>query len=321
VVDTEKLSLIHGTRPNETGNGSKSLSVIKLSGLYKRFGKLEVLKGLDLNVEEGDIFGLIGENGAGKTTTIKILLCLEHPQKGTAEIFGQNCSSDIDELRKEIGFVSETVFSPDYLTVRESIDFHKQFYPSWDDKYSDKLLDIFDLSPDVKVSTLSRGQYARLKLILAFSSRPRLLIIDEITAGLDALARHDLIIHLKEIISEENSTIFFATNLLYDLEKLATKIAFLEDGKISFVSSVPDIVNKFSKVSFRNFDALDIISEEIIVDKIFDNKGAHIIIESKNDDSLQSDEKIAAFEPLFSGLDLESTFVYLVKSRKGSDKQ
>ena len=91
------------------------MSVIRLSGIHKRFGRLEVLRGLDLEVAEGDIFGLIGENGTGKTTTIKIILGLEHPQKGEARVFGEDCGKDLPRLRQDIGFVSETVFFPDYM--------------------------------------------------------------------------------------------------------------------------------------------------------------------------------------------------------------
>jgi ABC-2 type transport system ATP-binding protein len=287
--------------------------MIETIGLHKRFGKRKVLDGLDLTVAEGDIFGFIGENGAGKTTTVKILMGLEHPQAGTARVLGADCSEDIAATRARIGFASETVFPPGHLTVAEAVRFHSRFYPSWDEPYAQSLLKTFALDPKAVFRQLSRGQQARVKLLLAFAQRPALLIIDEVTAGLDALARHDLVGQLKELIAAGGSTIFFATNLLYDLEKVATKVALLEDGKAALTASVAEMTNTFRRISFRSLDALALLPAEAVRDKSFDETGAHVVMAAADWEAMRANPGVAAFSPTVSPLDLESAFVHLVR--------
>jgi ABC-2 type transport system ATP-binding protein len=288
-----------------------SMEVISIADLYKNYGRLKVLKGMELRVEEGEIFGLIGENGMGKTTTIKILLGLEIKKSGTCKMLGYDCRPDNIELRQNIGFVIETIFNPEYLTIREGIDFHKIWYPRWDDDYAQRLLKKFDLLADAQIANLSRGQKARLKLLLAFAHHPKILLIDEVTAGLDARARYELNNILREIIQEGGSTIFMATNLLYDIEKIATRIGLLENGQIAFTGKISELLERFVKVTVRNFDAIALIENEAdILEKQFDQDGVHIFLTREKQELLQKDENFMKFAPVFSAVNLEQAFVF-----------
>jgi len=161
--------------------------VIETAGLRKRYDEVEALRGLDLQVPPGSIFGFLGRNGAGKTTTIKVLLGMARPSAGQASVFGlspQDSSSGV-EIRRRTAFVSDEKDLYDYMTIGEIVAFTRSFYPRWRPDLEQQYLRKFDLAPGRDIRGLSRGTRTKLALLLALCRGAELLLLDEPTSGLD----------------------------------------------------------------------------------------------------------------------------------------
>jgi len=207
-------------------------NAIEINGLKFSYGKKEVLKGVDLHVPQGSIFGFLGRNGAGKTTLIKTLLGLQKPKAGKCSINGLDSFDDALEIRRQIGFMAEDQQMYGWMKVGEIIKWVAGFYAGWDHKFSDQLLEIFGLDKNIKVRTLSKGQNSKLALLLAIGYRPKIVILDDPTLGLDPIARKEFIRYVIEFMQSEGVTVFFSSHLLYEIEPVCDHVAILEDGKI-----------------------------------------------------------------------------------------
>ena len=207
-------------------------TAIEIKGLRFSYGKKNVLKGVDLDVPKGSIFGFLGRNGAGKTTTIKTLLGLQKPRGGTCTISGLDSIKDALEVRKRIGFMAEDQQMYGWMRVEQIIKWVAGFYPSWDHKFTDELIEVLRLNKKTKVKALSKGQNSSLALLLALGHRPDLVILDDPTLGLDPIARKDFLRHVIELLQSNGVTVFFSSHLLYEIEPVADHIAILDEGVI-----------------------------------------------------------------------------------------
>ncbi len=214
--------------------------------LSKNFRRVPVLDGLNLDVPEGSVFGLIGANGAGKTTTIKILMNILKPTSGTAAVFGVDSRNIGPEQFMEIGYVSENQHMPEWMTVEGLLTYLKPFYPTWDDAHARKLLGEFKLPRDRKLRHLSRGMWMKTALASSLAYHPRLLVLDEPFSGLDPLVREDLIDGL--IASAAETTIFISSHDLADIESFATHIGYLEEGRLQFSEEMSSLTSRFREV-------------------------------------------------------------------------
>src|SRR5262245_51843638 len=174
-------------------------TVVETVGLQKRYQTVEALRGLDLRVPAGSIFGFLGRNGAGKTTTIKILMGLLKSGGGSVKIFGQpiDVVQNAIDIRRRIGLVTEEKELYPYMTVAQIIKFTRPFFPKWRDDMERRYLRMFDLPPDKKIPDLSKGMRSKLMLLLAMSHSAELLILDEPTDGLDPVSVEEM---LREIV-------------------------------------------------------------------------------------------------------------------------
>lgn len=221
-------------------------ALIRASQLAKRFGRLEVLKGLDLDVPEGSIFGLIGPNGVGKTTTLKILMNILKPTAGRIEVLGVDSVQLGPSTLTEIGYVSENQEIPDWMTVEYLLRYLKPFYPAWDDARADELVRQFNLPRDRKLRHLSRGMRMKAALASSLAYHPRLLVMDEPFSGLDPLVREDLIQSLVE--SADETTILISSHDLAEIESFASHIGYLEDGRLKFSEEMTSLTSRFREV-------------------------------------------------------------------------
>ena len=200
--------------------------LIRTVELSKKYRRVPVLEGLNINVPEGSVFGLVGPNGAGKTTTIKILMNILQPGSGLAEVLGVESRRLAPEDFTRIGYVSENQEMPLWMTVSYFLRYLKPFYPGWDDAHAADLVRQFELPLDRKLGHLSRGMLMKAAMASSLAYRPRLLVLDEPFSGLDPVVREDLIEGLIDSASE--TTIFVSSHDLGDIETFASHIGYLD---------------------------------------------------------------------------------------------
>jgi ABC-2 type transport system ATP-binding protein len=224
--------------------------IIETNGLTKSFNKQPALRGLDLRVPAGSIFGFLGRNGAGKTTTIKTLMGLLRPDSGSARVFGTPVA-DADrsiEIRRKIGFVTEDKELYPYMTVEQIIHFTRPFFPKWRDDLEHRYLKMFELPPKRKIPDLSKGMRSKLMLLLAISRGADLLILDEPTDGLDPAATEDVLRELVAIAASSGTTMFFSSHQLSEVELIADHIGIIDQGKMIVAGSLDDMKAQYQRL-------------------------------------------------------------------------
>lgn len=207
-------------------------AVIHTTTLTKRFGKRTAVDALTLQVPRGSVFAFLGRNGAGKTTTIRMLLHLLDKTAGDARILGLDSVRDTLEIKRRVGYVGDGQMMYDWMRVDELIWFCKGFYPRWDDAYAGELQAKLELDGRAKVRALSRGQQAKLALLLVMAYRPELLILDEPTTGLDVVVRRDFLEGIIALIQEEGRTVFFSSHIVHEVERVADWVGLIDHGKL-----------------------------------------------------------------------------------------
>jgi ABC-2 type transport system ATP-binding protein len=224
--------------------------VIECAGLSKQYGSRQALDGLDLAVPKGSIFGFLGRNGAGKTTTIKILLGMVRPTSGSGQVFGlpvDDPSASV-EIRRRTGFVSEDKDLYDGMTAAEMIAFTAAFYPRWRTDLQERYLRSFELPPDARVKTLSRGTRTKLALLLAFCRGAELLVLDEPTSGLDPVVADEVLQQLVGHVAREETTIFFSSHQLAEIDQIADRIGIVHHGRMVQAGVLDDLRQDFRRV-------------------------------------------------------------------------
>jgi ABC-2 type transport system ATP-binding protein len=217
--------------------------IIETSQLCKSYKDKPALRGLDLRVPAGSIFGFLGRNGAGKTTTIKTLMGLLRADSGGAHVFGTPVA-DADRsagIRRRIGFVTEDKELYPYMTVEQIIRFTRPFFPKWRDDLEKRYLQMFELPPKCKIPDLSKGMRSKLMLLLAISRGAELLILDEPTDGLDPAATEDVLRELVAIAASSGTTMFFSSHQLVEVELIADHIGIIDRGRMVVTGSLDDM--------------------------------------------------------------------------------
>ena len=222
--------------------------MLKIHGLKKKFGNFEALRGLDMEVEEGALYGFVGPNGAGKTTAIKIMAGLLKPDEGSVEICGKDALRFREEAKDQFGYVPDEFGMYDNLKVREYMEFFASCYGLsglMGRKRCEELLDQVKLSDraDFFVDSLSRGMKQRLCLARALIHDPGLLILDEPTSGMDPRTRMEFKEMLKELCAE-GKTILVSSHILSELSQMCADIGIIDAGKIVLSGNMAEILQK-----------------------------------------------------------------------------
>jgi ABC-2 type transport system ATP-binding protein len=205
--------------------------LLHFSGVGKTYANFE-LDGIDFELPAGKILGLIGANGAGKSTTLRILLGLVRQDRGRVEVFGLPMPKREVAVKREAGYVAEDLRLHEGQTLGWHMKFVAGLYPGWDESYAGELLRRFELDQEKKIRALSADQRIKSNLLLAFAHRPRLLVLDEPTLGLDPLARQEVRRAVMEAPLDERRTAIFSSQNTFDVEQIADRILFLDRGRV-----------------------------------------------------------------------------------------
>ena len=225
--------------------------VVAITNLSRSFGAKKALNDVTLAVPRGCVFGLVGENGAGKSTLIKHLLGLWLAQTGSVRVFGLDPVAEPTAVLARIGYLSEQPDLPGWMRVAELLRYTQAFYPLWDTAYAQQLLEQFGLDAGARIKTLSKGQHARLGLIVAEAHRPDLLILDEPSSGLDPIVRRDILEAIIRTVTDEGRTVIFSSHLLDEVERVSDYLAMLHKGMLRLCAPLDDIKAQHRRLSLR----------------------------------------------------------------------
>ena len=231
--------------------------LVQLDHVIKKYGSFTLE--LNMQIPENRIIGLIGANGAGKSTTFKLMIGLIRPDQGNAEVFGRNAADLGAEEKQKIGVVfSDSGFS-EYLRVQQLIPVMKRFYPDFQEKEFRKRCERFKIPLNKQIKDFSTGMKAKLNVLLALSHDSRLLLLDEPTAGLDVVAREEILDLLREYMEIPGRTIVISSHISGDLEHFCDDLYMIHEGKIVLHEETDRILEEygFLKVSEQEYEVLD----------------------------------------------------------------
>ena len=231
--------------------------LVQLDRVMKKYGSFALE--LNMQIPENQIIGLIGANGAGKSTTFKLMIGLIRPDQGNAEVFGRNAAELGAEEKKKIGVVfSDSGFS-EYLRVQQLIPVMKRFYPDFQEKEFRKRCERFKIPLNKQIKDFSTGMKAKLNVLLALSHDSSLLLLDEPTAGLDVVAREEILDLLREYMEIPGRTIVISSHISGDLEHFCDDLYMIHEGKIVLHEETDRILEEygFLKVSEQEYEVLD----------------------------------------------------------------
>jgi ABC-2 type transport system ATP-binding protein len=226
-------------------------NILEIENARKKFESF-TLDDVCLTLPPGYIMGLIGPNGAGKTTLIKLIMNAVRRDGGTIRLFGSDNLIHAETARKRIGFVQDEPTFYGHLTLASMKSIIAGFYPSWDEKVFQRLIDRFDLPLSKRVMTLSRGMTTKFALSLALSHHAELLILDEPTTGLDPASRRELLTIMAEYIEDGTRSVLFSTHITSDLERVADFITLIQAGKLVFSCEKDEVLENWALVKGDN---------------------------------------------------------------------
>ena len=284
--------------------------MLKIEGLYKAFKDKKVLEGLDLVLNEGSIFGLVGVNGAGKSTLLRCIAGIYEADHGSVLFNGEDTFKN-PAVRKDIFFVSDEPYYPIAANIRTMKEFYSSFYDV-DMKTYSEVLNLFHLDDTKPISSFSKGMKRQASLLFALSIAPKLLLLDEAFDGLDPIVRHDLKRMLYELIEEQKATIIISSHNLKELEDICDSYGILENGRIASYGDLLESkanLNKYqlafaSPIDESVFDAFDIL---------YSRKEGSVYSFVIRGDRQQVEEKLQKLDPLILDtlqVNFEELFIY-----------
>lgn len=206
-------------------------NAIDMKGVCKRYDNF-YLDHLNLTLPTGQVMGLVGANGAGKSTTLRLLMGLIQADSGEVDVLGHRLPEAQVAAKQDIGYASEDIRLYKSETLRWHMQLVQRIFPTWDDAYALELARKFDINVEQKLKGFSHGQRVKACLLLILARRPKLVILDEPTTGLDPVARSEVLEELADILRDENRSVLFSSHNTQDVEQLSDTITFLDKGKL-----------------------------------------------------------------------------------------
>jgi ABC-2 type transport system ATP-binding protein len=262
-------------------------SVVRTHGLSKHFGETVALEHLDLDVEQGAVFGFLGPNGAGKTTTIRLLVGLQHPTTGTGRVLDLDITTARDEIHRRVGYLPGDFVAYPHHTAAEYLAFLASVRGGVDAGVLDDLVTRFDLDTDRRIGALSRGNRQKVGIVQAFMHRPEVLILDEPTSGLDPLMQRAF----RDVVAaarDEGRTVFLSSHVLGEVEQIADTVGILRAGRLVVVEGLEHLKERARReleLTFRGEVPVDALRGASGVRRV-DVSGprARLVVEGAMDD-------------------------------------
>ena len=224
---------------------------VRCEGLCKHYPHFQ-LQDVDLSFEQGTVMGLVGPNGAGKSTILRIVMGLVAADRGSVEVLGYSMPADQVAAKYRIGFVAEDMRLYGSQTIAFHMGFMKSVFDSWDDDYASTLLRRLDLVKEQKIKGLSHGQRVKTILLLALARRPKLLVFDEPTTGLDPAVRREVLDEMMNTMADETRSILFSSHNTLDIEQIADYITFIYGGRIVESRDKETFLDGWRRLRLRN---------------------------------------------------------------------
>jgi ABC-2 type transport system ATP-binding protein len=250
------------------------MEIIKINKLTKNYGKNRGISNIDLEINDGEIYGFIGPNGAGKSTTIKTLLNFIFPTSGSAEILNKDIVKESKEIKELTSYVPSEVRYYSEVKVKDLLNYAESFFTNYDREYVKELCDDLEVELDKKIEELSLGNKKKVAIVQALLSNPKVIILDEPTNGLDPLIQQKLFkILLKE--KSKGKTIFLSSHNLAEIEKFCDRVAIIKEGEIVDILDIKNmnrdlgqrVILKSNNIDIKKIEeiseSIKIIDEEI----------------------------------------------------------
>ena len=302
-------------------------NILEIKNVSKKIGKKQILKDITLEVKQGEIFGFVGPNGAGKTTLIKTMLGLYKQDSGSITINGFNIKTEFEKAMENIGAIIENPEMYDYLSGKDNLKIYKMISNASDETLEEVVKTVkLENRINNKVKTYSLGMRQRLGLAQALISKPKLLILDEPTNGLDPIGIKELRDLLKKISKEKNISVFVSSHILSEIELMCDRIAIIDGGSLIEIKDLKDKKQDAKdrvlfEVSSPNL-ASEHLNKQNYKNEVSDN---HVVVETKKEEipninKLLVNNNINVFEIKTIKKTLEDEFIEKTKGTKGQIK-
>lgn len=285
--------------------------MIKGENIYKSYSDEPVIKGIDISLSEGSIYGLIGPNGAGKTTLIKLLCGIYIPDKGTVKLSGEDISGS-HHIRQQIGYVPDNLnFYPSF-TVKEMKDFYKGMCSEWSESRYSMMREIFSFSDKKRIKHLSKGMKTQLSLLMTLSCMPKVILMDEPTSGLDPFVRREVLNIIIQDVTSRGTSVLISTHNVSELEQISDTVGFMDKGRMVLQQDMDQLKSKYKKVqiAFEDVMPLEFEKEFNIISVRHYGKVYEIIIDENYEIFKQRSEK---YKPIIMeklDMTLEEIFIH-----------
>lgn len=285
--------------------------MIEIKNLYKSYGKTEVLKGINLNLEENKIYGLLGRNGAGKTTLLNIISNQIRKTSGEVKLYGENVFENPKQV-ENICIVKDSGFGMEEIKVKKIFEAARMLYKNWDDEYKNQLVKEFDLNVRKKYNKLSRGNQTKVGLIVGLASRAKLTMFDEPSLGLDAATRYKFYNLLLEDFENNPRTIIISTHLIDEVANLFEEVIILKDGQVYIKDEVANILKKGYFLNGKEENIIPVIRNKNIIHR--EEFGNSIIIGIFDDLDEREKSMLRQNNVEISQIPLQKLFIYLTEN-------
>ncbi|QEK11349.1 ABC transporter ATP-binding protein [Crassaminicella thermophila] len=285
--------------------------MIKVKSLDKYFSDFKALDNVNLNVQKGSIYGLVGPNGSGKTTLIKHLTGIYKQDSGSVEILGKTVYENID-IKSKIGYIPDDLYFFPQYTIKGMASYYKSIYPKWNEDRYKRIKEVFKIDENRKINKLSKGMQKQVSFWLTLSSMPEIMILDEPIDGLDPLMRRKVWNLVIEDVAERETTVLISSHNLKELENICDHVGIMHKGKMLIERNLDDLKSDVHKIqiAYKNDFPVNISKEIEILHKEKRGSVYLLIVKGEREKIISNFNK---YNPVILDvlpLSLEEIFIY-----------